>query len=370
MSVESQSVAVVRALSARKLRANRLNAQSSTGPRSAAGKARSAQNATSHGVFCKHLVLPGEDPELFREFRNALLQNLLPQDWLECSLADQYVEARWKLRRVQEGEKFIHEVLAEVFEDRAAEQLDGIEASIDDDSSESIHFSIDADDPRPFESPERRSARRERLQRVRSGAIPACVTMIESFSDPEDAGVWDRLSRYAQRLENSALRAMRELRRHREEKRQHGFPVESPFIDPSPAETVLRKFDEIDEIVSEATGTKEAYVQSMERGSVEAAAALVGASPQGSADAAKPNMENEPTAEIDDADCVAAKGYVMPRQSSLAECPHPSPLPAYRESEQEAACHEPSITACTAEFSSAPHPSAPTDARRCRRRSC
>src|SRR5438552_2753171 len=49
-------------VSERKRQANRLNAQKSTGPRSAEGKDKVSQNALTHGLTAeKHTVLPGED---------------------------------------------------------------------------------------------------------------------------------------------------------------------------------------------------------------------------------------------------------------------------------------------------------------------
>ncbi|MEA2709630.1 MAG: hypothetical protein QOF78_2231, partial [Phycisphaerales bacterium] len=48
-------------VSQRKRRANRRNAQKSTGPRTAEGKRRAARNSISHGIFCFDLLLDGED---------------------------------------------------------------------------------------------------------------------------------------------------------------------------------------------------------------------------------------------------------------------------------------------------------------------
>src|SRR3954452_9035732 len=109
-----------RTSSARRLRANRNNARQSTGPRTAAGKHRSSQNATSHGVFCRDLVLPGESHEEFRAYRDAFLLRLSPQDVLELLIVDRIVGASWKLRRLQAAEPYIHGVEAE--EMREAEE--------------------------------------------------------------------------------------------------------------------------------------------------------------------------------------------------------------------------------------------------------
>ena len=65
-------------VSARKLAANRANAQRSTGPRTAAGKARAAGNALVHGVLSRRVVLPGEDPAEFVAFADSWRAYLTP----------------------------------------------------------------------------------------------------------------------------------------------------------------------------------------------------------------------------------------------------------------------------------------------------
>ena len=56
-------------VSQQKRDANRANAQKSTGPRTPEGKSASSQNPSSHGAFCRHLVLPGEDEHRFLVLR-------------------------------------------------------------------------------------------------------------------------------------------------------------------------------------------------------------------------------------------------------------------------------------------------------------
>ena len=46
-----------------RIAANRLNAQKSTGPRTAEGKAVVAQNAVKHGLLAREGLLRGEDRE-------------------------------------------------------------------------------------------------------------------------------------------------------------------------------------------------------------------------------------------------------------------------------------------------------------------
>ena len=57
--------------SARRLQANHNNAKKSTGPRTEAGKRRSAMNAIKHGMTARIAMLPGEDPAEFEELRRS-----------------------------------------------------------------------------------------------------------------------------------------------------------------------------------------------------------------------------------------------------------------------------------------------------------
>ena len=49
--------------------ANRRNSRKSTGPRTPEGKSKSSMNSVKHGLTAKQVVIPGEDPSEFDEFR-------------------------------------------------------------------------------------------------------------------------------------------------------------------------------------------------------------------------------------------------------------------------------------------------------------
>jgi hypothetical protein len=96
-------------LSARAL-ASRKNGARSRGPKTAAGKARSARNALKHGLCAKKLlVLPEEDAAEFEAFEAALLAELAPVGALQAVLAQRVVSAAWRLMRADRIEA---EVLA------------------------------------------------------------------------------------------------------------------------------------------------------------------------------------------------------------------------------------------------------------------
>lgn len=80
--------------------ANRLNAQKSSGPRTAEGKAVVAQNAVKHGLLAREGLLRGEDGEEFARHREALMEELNPTGALEVILAARIVDLTWRLRRV------------------------------------------------------------------------------------------------------------------------------------------------------------------------------------------------------------------------------------------------------------------------------
>ncbi len=61
-----------------KIEANRRNAEVSTGPRSAEGKAVVACNATRHGIFAAVPVIPGECPETWEAHRTGVVDSLRP----------------------------------------------------------------------------------------------------------------------------------------------------------------------------------------------------------------------------------------------------------------------------------------------------
>jgi hypothetical protein len=79
--------------------ANRRNAERSTGPRTAEGKARAAQNGLKHGLCAAATVLPWEDRAEFEAMVADLTQRLQPADEVELALLLQYADATWRRQR-------------------------------------------------------------------------------------------------------------------------------------------------------------------------------------------------------------------------------------------------------------------------------
>ncbi len=88
----------------RKTESNRANALQSTGPTSAAGKARASQNAQQHGILSGKLLLPSENANEFTALLQQLQMELTPVGLLECALVERIAIALWRQRRLVSAE--------------------------------------------------------------------------------------------------------------------------------------------------------------------------------------------------------------------------------------------------------------------------
>ena len=220
------------AISSARLEANRLNAQKSTGPRTAAGKRRASMNGVSHGIFCNDIVLPRESATLFKAFRDAFLFQLQPRNIVELMLVDRIVTANWKLKR-----------------------LNQIEAAITDDYA--LRISNDAADLLADMEPEQRASCGF-ASVSDSSRIAAADAQARAFSD-EESSTMERLDRHGHRLEMSIHRSLRELQnmRKRTQAREPRQAAEALY-----PPVVTEEFDEaLDELKSESEPTAEAVAK-------------------------------------------------------------------------------------------------------------
>jgi hypothetical protein len=165
--------------------ANRINAQKSTGPRTAEGKAVVAQNAVTHGLLAREAVIRGEDPGEFEFYRDRMLGELAPVGVVESGLAERAVGLSWRLRRAER-------VQNEVFDTLYSDQTDNPLAKLTQ-SMLPKHLA------RPQVSQDGRDLT---LGRV----------VVKDFANSR---VLDRLLMYERRIEHSLFRTMRELQRLR-----------------------------------------------------------------------------------------------------------------------------------------------------------
>src|SRR4051812_9638345 len=233
---------------ARRIAANRRNARRSTGPQTAAGKRRSSRNATSHGIYCRDLVLPGESQREFQAYRDAYLLRLNPQDVLELLIVDRIVAAGWKLKRLQAAEPHLHGVEAEAMREseealrqRAKDELIERERELGGDPLAAAQI-LNADLPT-----------HERY--------PAAATLAISLLKGD--GGFERLTRIEQRLERAIHRNLDELRKLR--KVEDESASLSPSLRPCPflaeATEEEQAEDETEQEVEEAAKPATSSVQ-------------------------------------------------------------------------------------------------------------
>jgi hypothetical protein len=84
--------------------ANRRNAEASTGPRTAEGKARVSRNSTTFGLYSAGDVVRPEEESFYQAFCEDFEQQLVPQGAMETTLAAEIVHAAWRLRRCATAE--------------------------------------------------------------------------------------------------------------------------------------------------------------------------------------------------------------------------------------------------------------------------
>jgi hypothetical protein len=104
--------------------ANRQNAEWSTGPVTAEGKARVSQNATKLGLFSVASFVRPEEQDIFGDFESGYMAELSPVTPLEQTLSREIIQAAWRLRRCAALETAPPKNLTD-------EELDRLQTSID-----------------------------------------------------------------------------------------------------------------------------------------------------------------------------------------------------------------------------------------------
>jgi uncharacterized protein YecA (UPF0149 family) len=79
--------------------ANRNNAQASTGPVTAAGRARVSRNAVSHGLYSSGDFVRPDEQDIYSQFCAGFQADLMPNGAIEQTLSAEIIHAAWRLRR-------------------------------------------------------------------------------------------------------------------------------------------------------------------------------------------------------------------------------------------------------------------------------
>jgi hypothetical protein len=187
----------------RRAAANAANARKSTGPKTAEGKARSSRNALKHGIFCKQLLMPGEDGGQLREIRKDYYFTLKPQNALELAMVERIVQSHWRLARCERAEKTMLLRLVQQRDEELRQQIDEKERIIGlHDRERDWHIAN--------ETHQRLAAMKREVQRT-----PHPGELLLEF-DGEVQRRLDLLNRYEQRLEYTVHRSLRDLDRLRQ----------------------------------------------------------------------------------------------------------------------------------------------------------
>jgi hypothetical protein len=91
------------------IEANRLNAQKSTGPRSAEGKAVSSMNALKSGIDAQSLLIRGEDPAGLEALIAEYVERFRPASVEQRLYVDTLIRDDWQLRRLAKADAQIWE---------------------------------------------------------------------------------------------------------------------------------------------------------------------------------------------------------------------------------------------------------------------
>ncbi|QOY87130.1 hypothetical protein [Paludibaculum fermentans] len=92
---------------AAQINANQANARKSTGPVTIEGKARSSQNARSHGFTAQHLTITPEDRAAFTALEASLRLDTRPANCIEEEIFHRILTHTWNLRRIESFECLI-----------------------------------------------------------------------------------------------------------------------------------------------------------------------------------------------------------------------------------------------------------------------
>jgi hypothetical protein len=196
-------------------RANRANAQESTGPISEAGKSAVRLNATRHGLLSTAPVVAGEDAAEYDALCVQLKSELQPVGTIEEQLTARMAGAMWRLRRLAHIEAgVLTHYAAGAYADAAecvAESHTTVTASNSEMLDALLNGTVTVNDEDGY------TAAHAVAEEARQAQLSAAALMGAAYiSDAGGADALTKLSRYEVMLERGLYRAHDELRRLQE----------------------------------------------------------------------------------------------------------------------------------------------------------
>lgn len=196
-------------------RANKANAQKSTGPTSETGKIAVRLNAVRHGLLSRAPVVAGEDADEYTALCAQLNQELQPVGIIETQLAARIAGALWRLRRLAHIEAgLLTHYAAGVYADAADEVAKShtvTTGGLDDLIAGLSHEVVTVTDDEAHDAATS-AANEARAVRLSESALLGAAYA----ADAGGADAITKLSRYETTIERGLYRAHDELRRLQE----------------------------------------------------------------------------------------------------------------------------------------------------------
>jgi hypothetical protein len=178
------------------LEANRQNAQKSTGPKTEAGKAKSSQNALTHGLTATgESLLPHEAANSYYRFHQEMIESLHPVTGLENRLVHRITDTLWRLQRIPNAEAQLFSALAEKARDKVQKENEEEQAGYERELRWKKPEDVAPLDIRPL--PDDPSA---------------AEALARAFLKKDSRNPFMRLQRYEQCLNRTLHRSLHELR--------------------------------------------------------------------------------------------------------------------------------------------------------------
>jgi hypothetical protein len=143
----------------KQIEASRRNGARSRGPTTAEGKARSALNATRHGLSSRVVVLANESSDTFDGLLQACIEHWRPATAAELILVHDIAGARWRIHRAlaMESATLDHEM------DRQRANVDSLYSQIDEPTRCALAFNALVDNGRAITTYGRYETRLRRI---------------------------------------------------------------------------------------------------------------------------------------------------------------------------------------------------------------
>lgn len=192
--------------SPKQIKANQLNAQKSTGPKTEEAKSIVSKNAVKHGLLARETLLPWENGDELIALRERLIKALNPEGELELLLTDRIISLTWRLCRAGRIETaiFVWRKYSLSFEAALAEMQSHTKV-VRHDFPDIFAPTTEITDDEKYRAASRKVADQSALV---NSELPALGRTFVG-----DADVFSKLHRYETGLERSLFNSLHELQR-------------------------------------------------------------------------------------------------------------------------------------------------------------